>query len=337
MAKLSRVFAWVGVVLILVGTVLPGSLKAWATARLGEVERTASDGVSVERGQSDTEAERNQATESVLDSLVLDFSFGDHRPFRQVLGELSAQTELQFMLHQTAEDGDLTRDTEIEFSAESLRLRTGLDMMLDKYNATFVIRDGLVVIISLDAASDPAFFRRKTFDVENLLQLIIRRQELKQGLVYKDALDVLVPNIMKGGIVCGLPPVVVPGGPVAVEPAAEEVPEPAVEKEADPAIAKPLEGKGVLPAEGQSAVGPANRVPVKITARQIAGELLVDLVQTQVCPDEWFDTGNGDGVIQVVGGVLFVSQSEDALHQVGSMLSELESKLGAIDARAKKE
>ena len=103
----------------------------------------------------------------------------------------------------------------------------------------------------------------------------------------------------------------------------------------EPAVAKPAEGNAAVPAEGQSTLGPAKLVPVKYSARQIAGELLVDLIPTQVCPDEWADTGNGDGVIQVVVGVLVVSQTEDALRQVGSMLRELESKLGAIDSRSK--
>jgi hypothetical protein len=297
-----------------------------------------------------------------LDSLVLDFAFGDHKSFKQVLGELSAQTGLQFILNQTAEDGDLTRETEIEFSAESLRLRTGLAMLLDKYNATFVIRDGLVVIISLEAASDPAYFRRKMFDVENLLQLMIRTQGIKDR-VYMVPAEMVRPRSYLdgwgraaigiegepgwpgGGGMFALPLIgqeadltpraQVGGAAAAVDKAAATEPDESATGTQEPAVAKPAEGNATVPAEGQSTVGPAKLVPVTYSARQIAGELLVDLVQTQVCPDEWADTGNGDGVIQVVGGVLVVSQTEDALNQVGSMLRELESKLAAIDSRSK--
>jgi pyruvate/2-oxoglutarate dehydrogenase complex dihydrolipoamide acyltransferase (E2) component len=125
------------------------------------------------------------------------------------------------------------------------------------------------------------------------------------------------------------------GAAAAVDKAAATEPDESATGTQEPAVAKPAEGNATVPAEGQSTVGPAKLVPVTYSARQIAGELLVDLVQTQVCPDEWADTGNGDGVIQVVGGVLVVSQTEDALNQVGSMLRELESKLAAIDSRSK--
>ena len=335
------------------GTLLAIGCPTLACADVGESELTAGTGKSAECSTSDTDTERDQATESVLDSLVIDFAFGDHKPFKQVLGELSAQTGLQFILNQTAEDGDLTRETEIEFSAESLRLRTGLAMLLDKYNATFVIRDGLVVIISLEAASDPAYFRRKMFDIENLLQLMIRTQGIKDR-VYMVPAEMVRPRSYSddlGRAVIGSegePGWPGSGGMFALPLLGEEAdltPRPqvggaaaAVDKAAgtqEPAVAKPAEGNAAVPAEGQSTLGPAKLVPVKYSARQIAGELLVDLIPTQVCPDEWADTGNGDGVIQVVVGVLVVSQTEDALRQVGSMLRELESKLGAIDSRSK--
>jgi hypothetical protein len=362
MTKRSRIRISNGFSLLMAGTLLAIGCPTLACADAGESELTAGTGKSAECSTSDTDTERDQATESVLDSLVLDFAFGDHKPFKQVLGELSAQTGLQFILNQTAEDGDLTRETEIEFSAESLRLRTGLAMLLDKYNATFVIRDGLVVIISLEAASDPAYFRRKMFDVENLLQLMIRTQGIKDR-VYMVPAEMVRPRIYPDGLgraVIGsegepgwpggsgmfafpligqeadlTPRAQVGGAAAGVDEAGATVPRESAAGTQEPATAKAADETVAARSEGQSTGGLAKVVPVTYSARQIAGELLVDLVQTQVCPDEWADTGNGDGVIQVVGGVLVVSQTEDALNQVGSMLREMESKLGAIDSRSK--
>lgn len=346
---------------VIAGVLLVGSSPAWALAGFGDGDGRAANGGSVERSAIDSDAERNQATEAVLDSLQLDFPYGDHRPLKQVLGELTGQTGLRFVLDPSAEDGDLTRETEIEFSAESIRCRTGLEMMLGRFNSTYVIRDGIVVIVSLEAASDPHYFRRKMFDVESLLQLVIRTQGIKDRVYmvpaemvqppsHRDGFGRTVidngcePGLIGGGGMFALPlirqeadltPHAQVGGTAADadEAAAKEPAEIATEAQ-EPAVAKPAGGNAAAPPERQSTIGLAKLVPVKYTARQIAGERLIDLVQTQVCPDEWFDTGNGDGVIQVVGGVLVVSQTEDALYQVGSMLRELEVKLNAIDARA---
>jgi len=158
------------------------------------------------------------------------------------LGELTNQSGLQFVIDQTAEDNDLVREKEISFSVESIRMRTGLEMMLKKYDGTFVIRDGVVVIISIDAASDPAFFRRKTFDVENLLRLIIRGQELRDQ-VYLDPVGYAPPGFEPRlrGIVCGpYIPDEAPVGQIVPDLAGEET---AKEKTVDPAVQQAVTAK----------------------------------------------------------------------------------------------
>ncbi|MFO0260360.1 MAG: hypothetical protein ACK53V_01940, partial [Planctomycetota bacterium] len=124
-------------------------------------------------------SERNEATESLLDTRELDFPFADGRPLKEVLADLHSATGLKFAIDSSAEDADLSTETEITFSAESLRYRTGLDLLLEPYNCTYTIRDGLVLLISCDASSDPYFFRLKTFEIEELLQLIIRAERLE--------------------------------------------------------------------------------------------------------------------------------------------------------------
>jgi hypothetical protein len=328
MMNQSKVLGLASFVFFLAGAMLPASLAAQANERPSEATRSDSDGGGLGRAKRDTDSDRNQETESILNSLQMDFAFGDSKPFRQVLGELSTQSGLQFFLDDSAQDGDLTRETEISFSAESIRMRTGLEMMLKQYNATFVIRDGAVVIISFEAASDPAYFRRKMFDVENLLQLMIRTQGIKEK-AYMMPAELFGPNGHGADGFSGMTGMfALPRG---------------LEGAASALVAKNgVEVSEVQPkadaADSQNKVEPAKYVKVTYSsARSLAGELLIELVQGQVCPDDWAETGNGDGVIEVAGGVLVVSQTEDALNQVASMLGELERKLEAIDSRAKKE
>jgi hypothetical protein len=73
------------------------------------------------------------------------------------------------------------------------------------------------------------------------------------------------------------------------------------------------------------------------TAREQAADILKRMVVDQVTPYEWSEGGNSDGAFSVVGGALVVSQTESSLHQISDLLGELESKMGAIDARANQE
>ncbi|MFM7738650.1 MAG: hypothetical protein ACKO9H_04540, partial [Planctomycetota bacterium] len=74
-------------VFFLAGAMLPANLFAQANERPSEATRSDSGGGGLERSKSDTDSDRNQATESVLNSLQMDFAFGDSKPFRLVLGE----------------------------------------------------------------------------------------------------------------------------------------------------------------------------------------------------------------------------------------------------------
>jgi len=278
--------------------------------------------------------ERNQAAETALDSLEIDFPFAEARPLKEVLSELHVATGLKFVVDASAVDCDLNAGTEITFAAESLRLRTGLDLMLETFSCTYLIRDGLVLIISQDAACDPRNFRLKSFDVEELLQLLIRAEKLEDDVRAE-------PNSPKhdgfgaagnhgggrGGLGGGSGQAA--GGGMFSTGTAQEGSEQPNKAEVAPTPDAPQIAKQ---AEGS----PSPVRMVRYSAKQQAQAKLIDFLQRNVAPDEWSETGQGDGTIEVLGGVLVVGQSESILHSVGAALDDLERKLRAIEARQAK-
>jgi len=276
-------------------------------------------------------SERNEATESLLDTRELDFPFADGRPLKEVLADLHSATGLKFAIDRSAEDADLSTETEITFSAESLRYRTGLDLLLEPYNCTYTIRDGLVLLISCDASSDPYFFRLKTFEIEELLQLIIRAERLEDQ-------EQLVPVAASAGGLGG-----VGGGATGGAISGDKAKAlggcvfsllPVLPHEATEEGAAAEAGAAAPRAVGQSPTL-LGRV-VKTSAKAQAQQKLIDYLQNNVAPDEWSVTGNGDGTVEAVGGVLVVGQSEKILSGVGEALHDLTRKLKAIEARERK-
>ena len=95
----------------------------------------------------------------------------DEMPFGDVI-ELLREKGLNVVLDQSAEDDMLTIDDPVSISVFDVKFRTALKLMLWRSNATYVIRDGMVLVISWDVAYDPEYFARRIYDVRKLLAKI---------------------------------------------------------------------------------------------------------------------------------------------------------------------
>ncbi len=278
----------------------------------------------VSNHEAATVFERERETEAKLDSLIIDFPFGDGAPLKEVFAELHRSTGLRFVLDSSAEDMDIALDTTLQFSAESLRLRTGLELLLQPLQGTFMIRDGLVVIISEDEVNHPRFFRLRQFEVEDLLALLIRAENLRDQWRENTGHQLFggmrpgnSPDCMSGGGLFRLPPAQM-GSPRPVSDGAEGV--------------KPEEAVGT--SVGSPAESRVKALPrVRYTARQQAQEKLLSFIQTHVAPDDW-SIAAGAGTCEVLGGVLVVCQTESVLSRVRFALAELEGRLRAIETKA---
>lgn len=96
----------------------------------------------------------------------------DDTPFVEIMDELRANYGINVYLDQSAIDDSLTTDDLITFNARDLRSQTSLKLMLDQHNATFIIRDDVLMIISKDVAKDPEFLVRKIINCKELLDKI---------------------------------------------------------------------------------------------------------------------------------------------------------------------
>jgi hypothetical protein len=273
-----------------------------------------------------TVTERNQATELLLDTLEVDFPFAAGKPLQEVLAELHAATGLKFVIDASATDGDLNPGTKITFSADALRLRTGLDLMLDTFQCTYTIRDGLLLLISQDAAANPDYFRLKAFDVQELLQLMIRAEQLRDKEVVRPA----SPWYGGTGGMSGTGGGPAGGGMFSLMPSSppQESDQPAGGETTRPAAESAIQGQ---PAAEHHPVRTENR-----SAQEQAQQKLIDFIQANIAPDDWGETGQGDGTIQAIGGVLIVGQSESVLHAVDVALDDLQRKLRTIETRQAK-
>ena len=82
----------------------------------------------------------------------------DEVAFIEIMDELQEEYDINVVLDDSARDDSLTEDTLITFKLAGIRLRNGLRLMLEQHNATFIVKDEVLKIISLDVANDPENF-----------------------------------------------------------------------------------------------------------------------------------------------------------------------------------
>jgi hypothetical protein len=101
----------------------------------------------------------NENDEKILRALNEPFDAEyDETPFIEVMDELRDNYKINVVLDQSAKDDSLTEDDPITFKVTGIRLKNALRLMLKEKNATFIVRDETLQIISLDVASDPEYF-----------------------------------------------------------------------------------------------------------------------------------------------------------------------------------
>ncbi len=109
----------------------------------------------------------------VLDDIVTtDSALGkpiEQEPFSEVMLRIKKEYGFNVILDQSAIDDALDPDTEITFDATGIRLKNWLRLMLKPHNATFVVKDEVMRIISLDSAKNEEFFVRNIYSVGDLV------------------------------------------------------------------------------------------------------------------------------------------------------------------------
>ncbi len=118
----------------------------------------------------DVRLDGNENDEKILRALNEPFDAEyDETPFIEVMDELRDNYKINVVLDQSAKDDSLTEDEPVTFKVTGIRLKNALRLMLKEKNATFIVRDETLQVISLDVASDPEYFVRNVYNVGDLV------------------------------------------------------------------------------------------------------------------------------------------------------------------------
>lgn len=264
----------------------------------------------------------------------------DEVEFVEVMNELRDHNGINVVLDQSAQDDSLTEDELITIHVSNINLSTALHLMLNEKNATYLVSDGVLKIISLDVASDPEFFQTKIINCRDLLAKIAQAdprvgqpvsiQRFTHGGGFGSG---GAPN-SKGGGVFNLMPQAGGGGggfgggggggfgggggrPISISPEHLMLTQGMATEFANQDADK--DGNQVT-ANKPTAQGP-------IVTLMTAERLLLELIRVTVDPDGWDDT-SGDGTIVIMGGLMVISQSQKTIEDVEKLLAELNQKMG---------
>lgn len=108
----------------------------------------------------------------------LDF---DETPWNEIEEQLEQTLGCNIMLDSSAMDDSLSEDDPITCNLSGISYRNALRLMLSKKNATFIVRNGVINIISRDDMEDPRFMTNFTFSVVPLLASISRKETDRIG------------------------------------------------------------------------------------------------------------------------------------------------------------
>jgi len=112
----------------------------------------------------------SDAEEKVISALdrPAEFDFDD-TPWTEVKEELETKYDINIVLTASASDDDLTEDTTFTSSLSGISFKNALRIELAKQNATFVVKDEVLQIISLDEAGDEKWFSTNVYNVADLV------------------------------------------------------------------------------------------------------------------------------------------------------------------------
>ncbi len=262
--------------------------------------------------------------------------------FRIVREKLMQKLGHPIILDISAQDDSLTDDELVSVDIKNARMSTAIRLMLLEQNATYMIDDGVIRIISLDVQSDPEFFRRHAFDCRSLLSLNKKNEVafpsegggLSQfynmpggfggasgngGVFNTQTAGPQGGSVgggfsgsggsVGGGLGAGGTPQGLPGGGFGGGGRA----------------AQTKRGGGGFGGGNQSTENGGGGVsqPPQKPEPTPESQKLIDLIKMSVNPDGWDDT-NGDGTVMAIGGVLVVSNDEKTLQEIGDLLADLE-------------
>jgi hypothetical protein len=224
-------------------------------------------------------------------------------PLKDVFNQITKNAKLQITVHESARNtiSDNAKVSE-DFKLNDVPLATVLDLLLDTYDATYTIKDGTLVILSVDAAEDQEHHVTRVFNV-------------------KDIIDAMREN---GGITGWQIGIAIPGpddgGASTVNPVASN--QASVSGGATGGVGSPAQTS--VGAGGIGGGGFQETKPVFVENK--AMELFSDAIREIVQPDNWEDNG-GTCRMFMLGDRLAVSGDYFTVRKLQSFLDDLRASL----------
>lgn len=244
------------------------------------------------QGTADVVHRNNQATFEELERQVIKVDYFETRS-EDILAELQTTTSIVFKLDESAADNNFDEETLISCRLKETRLATALEFILGPFQCTWKIQDGMVVILSEDAALDTGNYGVMTLDCADLISKI-RPVKVRRRKVMRPDGGFGAANGRSG-----------PGGVFSV---------PGFQEDAG---------------SNQSSEEPADE-PKKEEAAQVVEyeetlsgrDQLIDTIIETVDPDSWIENG-GLGTIMPLNDVLVIRQTQANLRRVKQLLGQL--------------
>jgi hypothetical protein len=262
----------------------------------------------------------NKKIEQALKKTVdLDYQ---EMPWSEVQSDLSERFQINLITDQTALDDALAPDTLITSKFSDLPLEVCLKHMLNRANATFVVRDGILLVISMDYCNGPRFLTLRSFDCRALIEKLSLQQSSRKF----ERLDALGTGVGMGGLGGG-------GMFRAVQEGTHSA------QATSPSSSASQGGGPVGSGAGSGAIGgqpfPANLtiLPSHASSPQnkqsfrvveTPEDLLTSLVMLMTDEvEKWEQIGS----VKVVNGCLIVRNTRDAIQEVEVFLNLLDESL----------
>ncbi len=234
--------------------------------------------------------EKNAEIFEKLNTKTVDIQYFETR-FGDIVDELSVDHSIPFVLHPSAFDNNLDEESVISLTLASQRLGSALRMLLEPFDCTWTIDDGVVVVKSEDEALST--MNLMTFKVGDLTKVI---DNVSGVLIQKSQKNV------NGGFRGS-------GGVFSVQE-----------------VAKADSSQEDTKAEGSKTEeeSPPNAPPTNV---QLADDLrpeqqLAILITEMIDPDSWEQAG-GNAKIFTINQVLVVRQTSKNFNEIHNLLEHL--------------
>lgn len=224
-------------------------------------------------------------------------------PFGDVRVSLSQEHGMNVVIDVNL-DGVLDDDTEVSANLKGIRLADGLRMLLRAAEATFVVKDGVLQIISIDDENEPEYLSRQMIDVREILRLIKINEN--------DRIGKPIANF-GGGVGGGFGGGGFGGGGQGGGGGVFRL------------LPQGMSAGAVV----QSGGGADIKVDSSVDGSQpvvllTAEHLLIETIQRVVESDGWEQNGSGNGDLTCIGGVLVVVSSESTVEELRDFIVDLE-------------